>query len=223
MDANDYNALSTTTNAAAKAHDPSGDWWRWALAFVLPLGLLGVAGAASSEAVARVLRPVNVLPAVHVQPAAAPAMAAFDTVAADTLVETIEPVAEVVETAEVVLPPVVAEPQYRVVETILMEVTAYCPCTKCCGPQAQGITASGLPVSHNDSQFVAADIRVLPFDTEIRIPGYHGEDGAVVPVIDRGGAIKGKRLDVYFPTHKRALEWGRQTLPVQVLERVEAE
>ena len=26
---------------------------------------------------------------------------------------------------------------------VMMEVTAYCPCKKCCGPKAQGITASG--------------------------------------------------------------------------------
>ncbi len=198
MDANDPNALAAD-DATSKA-DPSGEWWRWALAIALPLGLLAVAGAASSEAVSRVLRPVTVLPAVHVQPA--PALADFANDEADVLVEAVD-----------------AQPEYRVVETILMEVTAYCPCTKCCGPKAHGVTASGLPVSHNNGQFVAADIRVLPFDTEIRIPGYHGEDGAVVPVIDRGGAIKGKKLDVYFPSHQRALEWGRQILPVQVVER----
>src|SRR3954463_12861034 len=32
-----------------------------------------------------------------------------------------------------------ATPKYR---TVKMLVTAYCPCTKCCGPNAQGITAS---------------------------------------------------------------------------------
>src|SRR4051812_7882571 len=30
-----------------------------------------------------------------------------------------------------------------------MEVTAYCPCSICCGDAAQGITASGKLVSHN--------------------------------------------------------------------------
>src|SRR5688500_12547387 len=36
-----------------------------------------------------------------------------------------------------------AAPRTRVMR---MEVTAYCPCTKCCGPKAQGITASGKHV-----------------------------------------------------------------------------
>ena len=99
---------------------------------------------------------------------------------------------------------------------IWMEVTAYCPCTKCCGEQAAGITASGKTVRHNDGRFVAADTRLLPFGTELSIPGYHG--GQAVPVLDRGGAIKGNRLDVYFPTHQEALNWGRQRLAVTVIE-----
>ena len=103
----------------------------------------------------------------------------------------------------------------RVGRTVLMEVTAYCPCKICCGPLAHGVTASGEPVEHNGGQFVAADRR-LPFGTQLRVPGYAG--GVVVPVLDRGGAIRGRRLDVFFPTHAEARRWGRQTLPVQIIE-----
>ena len=46
-------------------------------------------------------------------------------------------------------------------------------------------------------------------------------EGLVVEVIDRGGAIKGDKLDVYFPTHARARQWGRQMVPVQILEPIE--
>ena len=94
-----------------------------------------------------------------------------------------------------------------------MEVTAYCACKKCCGPSAQGITASGLHVSHNQGKFVAADTDLLPMYTRLLIPGY---DADPVPVIDRGGAIKGHKLDLYFPTHEEALEWGRQWVDVTV-------
>ena len=97
-----------------------------------------------------------------------------------------------------------------------MEVTAYCPCKKCCGKNARGITASGLKVSHNDGLFVAADTSLLPFHTKIRIPGYARDEA--VPVLDRGGAIKGNRIDVFFPTHKAALKWGRRTVDVTVLD-----
>jgi 3D (Asp-Asp-Asp) domain-containing protein len=96
-----------------------------------------------------------------------------------------------------------------------MEVTAYCPCKKCCGPKAQGITASGRRVTHNDGLFVAADTRVLPFHTQLHIPGY--ANGRAVPVLDRGGAIKGRKLDVFFPSHEEALKWGRQKIEVTVV------
>ena len=100
-----------------------------------------------------------------------------------------------------------------------MEVTAYCPCKKCCGPKAQGITASGRRVTHNDGLFVAADTSVLPFHTQLQIPGYG--DGRAVPVLDRGGAIKGRKLDVFFPSHEEALKWGRQKIEVTVVEKAE--
>ena len=97
-----------------------------------------------------------------------------------------------------------------------MEVTAYCPCTKCCGPLAHGVTASGRPVSHDSGRFVAADTGILRFGTLLEIPGYH--DARPVEVIDRGGAIKGYKLDVYYPTHEEARLWGRRMLNVYVVE-----
>ena len=99
--------------------------------------------------------------------------------------------------------------------TVRMEVTAYCPCTRCCGPAAQGITANGQRISYNGGKFVAADTDFLPFGTRLQIPGY---DSAPVEVIDRGGAIKGRKLDVFFPTHDQALEWGRRTIDVTVID-----
>lgn len=98
---------------------------------------------------------------------------------------------------------------------VTMEVTAYCPCHRCCGPNAQGITASGKRVSYNNGKFVAAD-RKFAFGTQMIIPGY--ANGAAIEVIDRGGAIKGNKLDVYFDSHQEALNWGRKTLQVRVLD-----
>ncbi len=108
--------------------------------------------------------------------------------------------------------PVAATPKLRTIE---MEVTAYCPCKKCCGPLAQGITASGKRVSYNDGKFVAAD-RSIKFGTKLIIPGYASSNP--VEVTDRGGAIKGNKLDVYFHSHTEALKWGRQKLTVTVVE-----
>jgi 3D (Asp-Asp-Asp) domain-containing protein len=111
------------------------------------------------------------------------------------------------------LPEAQPDPE-RLPRLMWMEVTAYCACKKCCGPNAKGITASGKDVSYNNGRFVAADTDVLPFGSKLSIPGYH--DGEIVEVIDRGGAIKGNRLDLYFPTHEAALQWGRQWVAVTV-------
>jgi 3D (Asp-Asp-Asp) domain-containing protein len=109
--------------------------------------------------------------------------------------------------------PTLAGPKLR---TMIMEVTAYCPCVRCCGPRAQGLTASGRRVSFNGGRFVAADTRLLKFNTKLLIPGY--ADNSAVQVVDRGGAIKGNKLDVFFPTHEEARRWGRQKLLVTVIE-----
>jgi 3D (Asp-Asp-Asp) domain-containing protein len=107
-------------------------------------------------------------------------------------------------------------PAVPVPHVIWMEVTAYCPCAKCCGPNAHGVTASGKDVTYNGGVFVAADTHQYVFGTKFSIPGYH--NGHSVEVIDRGSAIKGDHLDVFFPTHEQALEWGRQRLPVTLVQ-----
>jgi hypothetical protein len=59
---------------------------------------------------------------------------------------------------------------------------------------------------------VAADTDYYSFGTILDIPGY----GRGI-VEDRGSAIKGpNRLDVYYRSHSRALQWGRQTVPVTI-------
>lgn len=87
------------------------------------------------------------------------------------------------------------------------EVTAYCPCEICCGRWADGYTASGLPA---EGWLLAAPSEI-PFGTLLVIPGY--ADGLPVPVLDRGP--KDNKLEVFFPTHQEALEWGRQQLKVK--------
>lgn len=96
----------------------------------------------------------------------------------------------------------------------LTKVTAYCPCEKCCGEFADGVTASGHKIKEGD-RFVAAD-KSVPFRTMLLIPGYN--DNKPVPVLDRGGAIKGARLDVFFNTHQEALNWGVKWLKIQGIE-----
>ena len=99
---------------------------------------------------------------------------------------------------------------------VWMTVTAYCGCPKCCGPKARGLTASGRSVAYNAGRFVAADTKLFKFGTQLQVPGYAG--GESVEVIDRGSAIKGYHIDLFFPTHDQAREWGKRYLPVTVVE-----
>ncbi len=100
-------------------------------------------------------------------------------------------------------------------QTIRMRVTAYCPCPKCCGKYSDGVTACGHKIKPGDT-FVAADKR-YSFGTEMVVAGYSG--GQPVKVLDRGGAIKGNRLDVFFASHQVALEWGVRYIDVKVRNR----
>lgn len=104
----------------------------------------------------------------------------------------------------------------RPVRTMTMIVTAYSPDERSCGSSADGITASGYSVWTNGMKMAAADTSVLPFGSLISVPGYDDEN--VVPVLDRGGAIKGNRLDMLQPTDAQARRWGSQRLAVTVWE-----
>ena len=88
-------------------------------------------------------------------------------------------------------------------------ITAYCPCRQCCGQYSDGLTASGYRIRPGD-RFVAGPPG-LQFGTLVAVPGY-----GLVPVLDRGGSIRGDRLDVFFDSHEEALAWGRWVLVVWV-------
>ena len=92
------------------------------------------------------------------------------------------------------------EPLY----TLEVDVTHYCACTKCCGPNAQGITASGKQVATG----MVAMSSYYPFGTLIEI------NGVMYTVEDRGGSgieNSRSRVDIYVPDHNEALRLGRFT------------
>lgn len=101
---------------------------------------------------------------------------------------------------------------------IHMKVTAYSPDARSCAPFDDGITASGYSVFTNGGALIAAD-KKFKFGTLLSVPGYNG--GRPTPVLDRGGKIKGNRLDVLYPTHNEALQWGVQNLTVTIWEYVD--
>jgi 3D (Asp-Asp-Asp) domain-containing protein len=76
----------------------------------------------------------------------------------------------------------------------------------------RGRTASGRMVSRG---LIAADPRFLPLGSRVRleVPGYHGE----YLVADTGGMIKGKRIDIWTPSSREAMRFGRRTVKLTVL------
>ena len=90
------------------------------------------------------------------------------------------------------------------------QATAYCSCTKCCGPNSKGITATGTKVRANRT--IAVDPNVIPLGSRVIINGqeYVAEDV--------GGAIKGKIVDIYFNSHSEALKFGRQKVDVKIIK-----
>ncbi len=96
-----------------------------------------------------------------------------------------------------------------------VKVTAYCPCVVCCG-DGDGVTASGRKVGENGGRFVAT-AGAVPMGSRVIVPGYSG--GAAVPVWDRMGPGASGRLDVFFPTHRQARQWGVRYLDVVVCPR----
>ena len=89
------------------------------------------------------------------------------------------------------------------------------------GPAAQyvatayslrGRTASGRMVSKG---LIAADPRVLPLGARVRLEtgGYSGE----YLVADTGRLIKGKRIDIWIPSSREAMRFGRRKVKLTVL------
>lgn len=92
----------------------------------------------------------------------------------------------------------------EVFKVAYFEITAYSPTVEECD-SSPTITASGKKVYVGG---IAADLNVLPFGSQVIIPGYN--DGRPCTVIDTGGMIRGNKIDVFFWTAQEAINWGRR-------------
>ena len=89
---------------------------------------------------------------------------------------------------------------------LYVEATAYSPYDIGVGTH----TARGNPVRRG---IIAVDPHVIPLGTRVYIPGY-GE--AIAD--DTGGDIKGSRIDIAFDTPEEAMQFGRQTIEIYILD-----
>jgi 3D (Asp-Asp-Asp) domain-containing protein len=78
-----------------------------------------------------------------------------------------------------------------------------------------GITYSGVKVKRDLYSTVAADLSVFPIGTILFIPGY-----GLGVVADKGGAIKGNKVDLYYETVEDVYnKWGKKEIDVYVIEQ----
>lgn len=93
-------------------------------------------------------------------------------------------------------------------EPFIINASAYTASADECG-NSNGITASGIKVKENRT---IACFPELPFGAKIAIEGM-----GTYTCEDRGGAIKGNKIDIYMLTKKEAFEFGRRNLMAQVV------
>ena len=71
-----------------------------------------------------------------------------------------------------------------------------------------GKTAFGVPVGKG---VVAVDPKLIPLGTKLHVPGYGPGLAA-----DVGYAIKGRVIDLWFPSTAKARTWGRRTVTITI-------
>jgi 3D (Asp-Asp-Asp) domain-containing protein len=78
----------------------------------------------------------------------------------------------------------------------------------------RGRTASGAGVRRG---IIAADRRVLPIGTRVKVEAgtYTGE----YLVADTGGAVRGRKIDIWMPSSGEAMRFGRRNVRLTVLTR----
>ncbi len=94
-------------------------------------------------------------------------------------------------------------------EKFAINASAYTAAADECGKN-DGVTASGLKVAQKRTLACPAS---FPFGAKINIEGM-GEFRCE----DRGGAIKGNKIDIYMETKKEAFAFGRRNLLAEVIE-----
>lgn len=98
----------------------------------------------------------------------------------------------------------------NVKKVITVTATAYTGKCKGCS----GITATGINLKENPKlKVISVDPKVIKLGTKVHVEGY----GYAIAG-DKGSAIKGNKIDVFIPSQKKAIQWGRKTVKVKILK-----
>ena len=114
------------------------------------------------------------------------------------------------ESAGKVLP---ETPAGKIVEPLLAETAVQPPVPYIATAYSlRGRTASGKLVSQG---IIAADPRVLPLGSRVHLQA--GPWSGEYLVADTGGSIKGRKIDIWTPSTREAMRFGRRTVKLTVL------
>ncbi len=84
------------------------------------------------------------------------------------------------------------------------------------GDRYYGITASGTKARPG---VVAVDPRVIPLGTRLYVQSLDGtKDYGFAIAEDKGGAIKGNKIDLFFETANEVRRFGRRKVKVYILK-----
>lgn len=89
------------------------------------------------------------------------------------------------------------------------KITYYCPCRKCCGKYTR--TASGT--KPKAGRTISVDPKKIKLGSKIKI------GNKIYIAEDTGGAIKGKKIDIFVRTHKEALRKGVKYKKVYLIQK----
>lgn len=131
-----------------------------------------------------------------------------------------EPISEIIEQGtkeKVKITPSRGATSYR--EVVQMSATAYdlsyASTGKRPGDKYYGITASGTKARPG---VVAVDPRVIPLGTRLYIESTDGTpDYGFATAEDKGGAIKGNKIDLFFESASQVKQFGRRKVKVYIL------
>lgn len=126
----------------------------------------------------------------------------------ETKTEAVEPEVEATEPKETETETVEAsETAEQAGEWVTVEATAYSTNQ----PELSDTTYTGINLNENPN-VIAVDPSVIPLGSTVYIPGY----GTFIAG-DTGSAINGNRIDVHMTDLNAAIQFGRKTMDVQIL------
>ncbi|HEY0153055.1 MAG TPA: 3D domain-containing protein [Longimicrobium sp.] len=94
---------------------------------------------------------------------------------------------------------------FEVRERMEMSSTAYC---------LKGLMRTGVRTRDG---MAAADPRVIPLGSVVRVSHPDGRPIGVFVVMDTGGAVRGNKIDIYMDSCREATDWGRRAVVAEVL------